>query len=138
MPGALHFGPVTETECMALRDRLLELRCRLREEPAAAIEPNRGDVVGKSDDEAQALNEMNQVIASRHNRQKAGVLRQVEQALQRLEQEPEDFGLCLECEEPIAAKRLRLMPYAEYCVACQGKQDGPRGFSRRSLTDYVD
>jgi len=46
------------------------------------------------------------------------------------------FGLCVECEEPIAAKRLELMPYVELCVECQAARDGKRGLARRSLTDF--
>ena len=34
------------------------------------------------------------------------------------------FGLCIECEEPIPAKRLELMPYVELCVECQQATDG--------------
>ena len=29
------------------------------------------------------------------------------------------MGVCLECEEPISAKRLDAVPWARYCVACQ-------------------
>ena len=44
-------------------------------------------------------------------------LRLVNQALDRLESG--DYGVCLSCEEPIPAKRLRALPWARYCVPCQ-------------------
>jgi DnaK suppressor protein len=44
-------------------------------------------------------------------------LRLVEEALDRLD--AGDYGICLSCEEPIPAKRLRALPWARYCVACQ-------------------
>jgi DnaK suppressor protein len=44
-------------------------------------------------------------------------LRLVEEALDRLD--AGDFGICLACDEPIAEKRLRALPWARYCVKCE-------------------
>jgi DnaK suppressor protein len=46
-------------------------------------------------------------------------LRLVEEALDRLD--AGDYGICLSCDEPIAEKRLRALPWARYCVGCQEK-----------------
>jgi DnaK suppressor protein len=46
-------------------------------------------------------------------------LREVSAALHRIE--TEQYGVCLECEEPISAKRLDAVPWARYCIACQEK-----------------
>ncbi len=90
-----------------------------------------------NDEDAQPLAEMSQSIASSRNRNRTGVLSRVVAALARLEGEPESFGLCIECEEPILAKRLDLMPYVELCVDCQQAQDGPtKKGGRRHLTDF--
>jgi DnaK suppressor protein len=117
---------------------LLALKEQILREGAVRIEPNRRDhtAVGMNEDE-QPLNEMNQAIASSRNRARAAELDQIDAALQRLADSPEDFGLCRECEEPIEPRRLELMPYVELCIECQRKQDGPRQPStRRKLTDY--
>jgi DnaK suppressor protein len=45
------------------------------------------------------------------------LLRSVQAALNRIEDE--EYGVCLRCEEPIAEKRLKAIPWAPYCVACQ-------------------
>jgi DnaK suppressor protein len=45
------------------------------------------------------------------------LLREVAGALHRIE--TEQYGVCLECEEPISAKRLDALPWARYCVTCQ-------------------
>lgn len=103
-----------------------------------AIAPNRQDETTPLDEDAQALNEMHQVLASRHNRERLGSLAQIDRALARLREAPEDFGLCADCEEEIPLRRLELMPHVEYCVACQAKRDAPRGVARRSITDYRD
>ena len=45
------------------------------------------------------------------------LLRQVAGALDRIT--TGDYGICLECEEPISQKRLDAVPWAKYCVTCQ-------------------
>jgi DnaK suppressor protein len=39
------------------------------------------------------------------------------EALDRIENG--SFGMCEECEEPIALKRLEIIPNARYCVRCK-------------------
>lgn len=41
----------------------------------------------------------------------------LENALVRIDTD-EDYGLCIECEEPLPVKRLMLMPEALRCVRC--------------------
>jgi DnaK suppressor protein len=45
------------------------------------------------------------------------LLKSVQAALNRIEDEI--YGVCLRCEEPIAEKRLKAIPWASYCVSCQ-------------------
>jgi DnaK suppressor protein len=119
------------------RARLLELRAEILREGDVAIEPARKDP-GETggDEDGQALNEMNQVIASRRNRVRTGDLGRIDTALRRLEQFPDDFGLCNGCGEPIG-RRLEVMPFVELCVECQQARDGsPKGGSRRHLRDF--
>ena len=44
-------------------------------------------------------------------------LREINDALHRMD--TEQYGICLECEEPISTKRLDAVPWAKYCVTCQ-------------------
>lgn len=102
------------------------------------IAPNRTDetTVGGEEDE-QPLNEMLQAIASDRNRAVGDALGRAQRALDKLDQAPDEAGACEECGEGIPWGRLKAMPYAELCVACQGKRDGPqRGPTRRGLTDF--
>lgn len=47
-------------------------------------------------------------------------LSKLERALAKID-DP-DFGLCQECEEPIALARLRIMPEADLCIQCAEKK----------------
>ena len=46
---------------------------------------------------------------------------QIGAALKRIEQG--EYGICLDCEEPISPKRLAAVPWAAYCLHCQERQD---------------
>ncbi len=48
-------------------------------------------------------------------------LMQVDAALKRIDHG--EFGICLECEEPISPKRLAVVPWASYCLKCQELHD---------------
>jgi DnaK suppressor protein len=104
----------------------------------ARIEPNRTDpaTTGVADEDAQALSEMLQAVASARNQKQAEVLAAVRHALRKLDAAPDDFGLCEECEEAIAPGRLALMPHARLCAECQAKHDPRRGTTRRGATDF--
>ena len=119
------------------RRKLLALKAEILSEGDIAIDPARTDAaaVGTDDDE-QPLAEMSQAIASSRNRTRSAVLARVVAALGRLDADPEAFGLCADCEEPIG-RRLEVMPYVELCVECQQAADGPlRKGGRRNLTDF--
>ena len=136
-PTSVRLEAMTPGEQARHRLRLLELRAELLREGDVEIEPGRADAAAVgTDEDAQPLTEMSQTIASNRNRARTGVLRLVAAALERLDREPELFGQCIECEEPIGGKRLALMPYADLCVECQQARDAPRGGTRRGLTDF--
>ena len=123
------------------RRRQLE---RLREELLASgparFEPTRKDAaaVGVPDEDEQALTEMLQILASTQNRKHSEELGLIDRALRKLTEAPDDYGLCEECDEAIAPRRLELMPYATLCTECQTAKDPRRGRTRKSLTDYGD
>jgi DnaK suppressor protein len=119
------------------RDKLEALRTELVRDGDIEIEPGRTDATAVgTDEDAQPLTEMSQTIASSRNKSRTVVMRLCNAALARIEDEPDMFGLCVECEEPISDKRLELMPYVELCVECQQARDAPRGGTRKSLTDF--
>jgi DnaK suppressor protein len=129
---------------MTPRDRaqhrlaLERLRSHLVASGPARIEPNRQDptTAGVADEDAQALSEMLQVLASQRNRGQADLLGRIDAALRRIDATPDEYGLCRDCGEEIALRRLALMPYVERCADCQAAAEPKRGGSRKSLTDF--
>ena len=67
------------------------------------------------DDQAQISHD--EFVSLRLNSLDYMQLRLIEEALDRLESG--DYGICMACEEPIPAKRLRAVSWARYCVGCQ-------------------
>lgn len=88
-------GPTTGR----LRHRLLEKRQRLNQEL-----PWRGSADGRI---FRAL--------------KADVLRQIDDALERMDHSA--YGECENCGKAIPKARLRALPYATLCVACQEQME---------------
>ena len=128
---------MTPRDLDRMKDKLLALKAEILTEGDLELEPARKDAaeVG-GDEDAQPLTEMSQIIASKRNRARTDVLARVLAALKRIEDTPDDFGLCSECDEPIG-RRLEALPYVELCVECQQERDGgPKQGRRRHLTDY--
>lgn len=69
-------------------------------------------------------------FAARALEREAKSLAQIRAALERIE--AGEFGICLDCEEPISAKRLAAVPWAAYCLHCQERQD-----AQESTADFV-
>jgi DnaK suppressor protein len=129
---------MTPRELLKWRKALETLRAETVAAGPAPIEPNRTDEasVGVADEDAQALSEMMQTLASQRNRQQAQLVAQIDRALRKLAAKPDEFGLCEECEEEIPDKRLGVMPYASLCAECQSKADPRRNVARKKITDY--
>ncbi len=68
-------------------------------------------------DEDQAQHSLQEAVSLRLNGFEYLQLRQIQQALDRLQLG--EYGICLSCEGPIAPKRLQALPWAKYCVTCQ-------------------
>jgi DnaK suppressor protein len=62
------------------------------------------------------LTTLRELAISKLNRE-FRLLREVRAALARLEEGT--YGICLNCEDPIAPRRLEAIPWAAYCVRCQ-------------------
>jgi DnaK suppressor protein len=121
-----------------LRDRLVALREELIREGNMDIPPARTDAVAQPDEDEAPLTEMTQSIASNRNRERTERLQQIRDALAVIDEDPDEYGVCETCDEPIPARRLELMPWVSSCVRCQEKREQDQQASgRKKLTDYL-
>ena len=62
-----------------------------------------------------------QQMAIANQQQANGILKRIELALRRIDED--SYGDCLECGEPIAFARLQVQPYANLCIGCQSARE---------------
>ena len=63
------------------------------------------------------------LFASKEGRQ----LYQIDDALRRLYRQPDGFGRCVQCNDPIHWERLEALPYATLCIGCKEREENGRG-----------
>lgn len=73
--------------------------------------------MGRVAEEDQAQISHDEFVSLRLNSLDYAQLRLVEEALDRLDSG--DYAICMACEQAIPPKRLRVVPWARYCVKCQ-------------------
>lgn len=127
-----------EKDIESFRTLLLERKEKLIEEGDVEIEPGIKDAISRQDEDTQPLNEMNQVIASRRNKNRLQELQRIEHALARLQADPDEFGECRDCGDEIPLARLEVMPWAAFCVDCQDARSEKNVGRRRHLRDYIE
>lgn len=97
------------------RQKLLEKRTEVLSGLGAKFDMLAG--MGRVAEEDQAQASHDEFVSLRLNGLDYAQLKLVDEALDRLNSG--DYGVCLACEEPIPAKRLRVLSWARYCVKCQ-------------------
>jgi DnaK suppressor protein len=91
-----------------LEQRQGELAVGNREALAIEASPDEMDRVQHFSEREYAMNNL-----ERNSRR----LREVRHALSRMDDGT--FGICVDCEEKIGARRLAVMPWAATCITCQ-------------------
>jgi len=62
-----------------------------------------------------------QQMALANQQQSTQLLKRIDLALERIDSD--EYGCCLQCEEPIAFARLRAQPFASLCLDCQSASE---------------
>jgi DnaK suppressor protein len=62
-------------------------------------------------------------------------LRNIDEALLKVEEG--EYGICEECEEEIPLGRLKVMPFARYCVKCKADIEKQQAQTKRFEEDRV-
>ena len=84
------------------------------------------------DERDQSLRDLNNDIDFTILHQRSNILRNIEEALHRLD--ADEYGYCENCGEEISFKRLEAVPFARYCIDCQNEMEKEE--KRRSSQSY--
>lgn len=113
----------------SIKDMLLKMREDLVKEIArrskASSEgtvPDIGDILDSVSEERSR--ELEMILTDREKRK----LKQIDDALDRIEENT--YGLCEECGVKIPKPRLKVMPFARFCVDCQEKSEREERYAR--------
>jgi DnaK suppressor protein len=80
--------------------------------------------------------QLNREVAIRNLDRESAMLKNVQAALARFDNET--FGVCLRCDEDIPEKRLNALPWAAHCVKCQEIVDRQRAMGEVEDDDTVE
>ncbi len=94
--------------------QVVELTFSIRQRDAIAIEQSPEDL-------DRRLRASERELAMQNLESQSLKLREARAALRRIQDG--SYGFCLECEEPIGAKRLAAVPAAPLCIRCQQAMD---------------
>ena len=94
--------------------KAVEIRDNLQSSAAAKTLAHSGEPLNLEELPGQSHEEW--IFLNRNNID-VMLLREIEDAVERIE--AGEYGICLECEEPISIKRLEAVSWARHCVPCQ-------------------
>jgi len=113
---------IEEKDLNQLRDHLLTYRKQLLQEiQDKLIKEGSGDAISiankvhdkQEESLSEMLTEINLAMLSQHQHE----LINLERAIKRLDEG--EYGICIDCGEPIASARLQAYPTAVRCINCQ-------------------
>lgn len=117
---------VTDAELKVFKKTLQDLQSRLND----GMDRVKGDTLNKSSKDSsgdlsgyslhmadQATDNYDREFDLKLAGNEQEILYKIDEALKRIEDKT--FGICPECNKPIAKARLKAVPFAEFCVTCQ-------------------
>jgi DnaK suppressor protein len=114
-----------------LRRVLTEHRRVVREEVQSRIRDGRTDRPKEvSDDLEHSDADIQGDIGLALLQMRADTLARIEEALLRLD--AGKYGSCFECDDEISERRLRALPFAVRCQACEEKREQEQGHARQA------
>jgi DnaK suppressor protein len=105
-----------------LAERFKKRLLQAREEIIGQMKLRNGSAQEIGQNGIQDIGDESVTIYNRHllmslSENERAKLFEVDEALDRIENG--SFGICEECDEPIAVKRLEAIPNARYCIRCK-------------------
>ncbi len=119
-----------------IKDMLLRMREDLVREIARRTKdttkgeiPDIGDIIDSVSEER--TRELDMILTDREKKK----LLQIDDALDRIEENI--YGLCEECGVKIPKQRLKVLPFAKFCVDCQEKQEREEKYLREESEEEI-
>jgi len=120
----------------AIKDMLLKKREELVQEigrrskaSTESAAQDIGDILDSVSEER--TRELDLILTDREKRK----LAQIDDAIDRIEEST--YGLCEECGVKIPKARLKVLPFAKYCVECQEKNEREEKYTREESEDAI-
>lgn len=109
-------------------DLVLEIARRSKASTESTVQ-DIGDILDSVSEER--TRELDLILTDREKRK----LSQIDDALDRIEENT--YGLCEECGIKIPKARLKVLPFAKYCVECQEKNEREEKYTREESEDGI-
>lgn len=109
-------------------DLVLEIARRSKASTESTVQ-DIGDILDSVSEER--TRELDLILTDREKRK----LSQIDDALDRIEENT--YGLCEECGIKIPKARLKVLPFAIYCVECQEKNEREEKYTREESEDGI-
>ncbi|OIP34303.1 MAG: hypothetical protein AUK27_07755 [Deltaproteobacteria bacterium CG2_30_66_27] len=109
-------------------DIVLEIARRSKASTESATQEI-GDIIDSVSEER--TRELDLILTDREKRK----LAQIDDAIERIEENT--YGRCEECGVKIPRPRLKVLPFAKYCVECQEKNEREEKYTREESGDGI-
>lgn len=109
-------------------DLVLEISRRSKASTESAVQ-DIGDILDSVSEER--TRELDLILTDREKKK----LAQIDDAIERIEENT--YGLCEECGVKIPKARLKVLPFATYCVECQEKNEREEKYTREESEDGI-
>jgi DnaK suppressor protein len=110
------------------KTQLAKISSMLQERQARLLGGGHRRPVGLDEDQDRGGDEVDVATLSQHHEmnldarvRESRELQLIGRALAKIQDG--SYGICEECEEPIAIARLEALPFAQYCIDCQERLD---------------
>jgi DnaK suppressor protein len=129
MANTIHYDEIRRILTARRNELLNQIQSNLRDARAEASEQNRYRVESGETSEVHPEDELAFALLQLRGQ----VLNRIDEAMRQLDEGT--YGYCGECGDPIAAPRLRALPFAVRCKDCEEMREQPEPSERRPSRD---
>lgn len=120
----------TASRTAELREMLSKRRREMQDDVSSRIRDGRADRLKEVGDDLEHTDSDSQgEIELSLLQMRAETLVRLDEAIRRLD--AGKYGACFECDGEIAERRLRALPFAVRCQACEGRREEEQGRARQ-------